>query len=50
MPKQWGYDSRIANPREFTSQNSIFSHATNLLADIARKRLNNDEVSLLSNA
>lgn len=49
MLKQWGYDSRVANLRDFSSQNSILSHATNLLADIARKRQNDDEVCLLSN-
>ncbi|PMD40433.1 hypothetical protein L207DRAFT_633459 [Hyaloscypha variabilis F] len=39
----WGYDSRVANLTEFSSQNSIFRHATNLLQDIARKRISDEE-------
>jgi hypothetical protein len=42
--KQWGYDSTIANLKNFSSQNSIFSHATNLLGDIAGKRRSDDQV------
>ncbi|KAF4626223.1 hypothetical protein G7Y89_g11938 [Cudoniella acicularis] len=41
----WGYDSSIANVTEFSSQNSIFGHAENLLNDIARKRRKPEEKS-----
>ncbi|PVH70529.1 hypothetical protein DL98DRAFT_597736 [Cadophora sp. DSE1049] len=34
----WGYDSNIAKLAEFSSQNSIFGHAENLLSDLAMKR------------
>ncbi|CAG8958691.1 hypothetical protein HYFRA_00011533 [Hymenoscyphus fraxineus] len=34
----WGYDSNIASVTEFSSANSIFGHAENLLFDVARRR------------
>jgi protein SERAC1 len=35
---QWGYDSSVAQLSEFSSKNSIFSHAENFLLDLARSR------------
>ena len=40
----WGYDTSIANAKSFTSQNSIFGHAQNLLSDLARTRREMDLV------
>lgn len=34
----WSYDSSIANIETFSSQNSIFAHAQNLLGDLANTR------------
>ena len=39
----WGYDSNITTLKGFSSQNSIFGHAENLLSDLARKRRSTDE-------
>jgi hypothetical protein len=41
---QWGYDSNIAKISEFSSQNSIFGHAENLLSDLAMKGRKSEEV------
>lgn len=39
----WGYDSSVAQAFEFSSQNSLFGHADNLLTDLANKRRGEDE-------
>ena len=39
----WGYDSSVAKALEFSSQNSLFGHAENLLTDLANKRRREDE-------
>ena len=44
----WSYDSSIANLKTFSSQNSIFAHAENLLGDLALRRDGNSEVWALS--
>jgi hypothetical protein len=44
----WSYDSSIANIKTFSSQNSIFAHAENLLGDLALYRDRDSEVWALS--
>lgn len=44
----WSYDSSIANLKTFSSQNSIFAHAENLLGDLALCRDGESEVWALS--
>lgn len=44
----WGYDSTVANIKSFTSHNSIFGHAQNLLSDIARIRRDRHLVSTVA--
>jgi protein SERAC1 len=40
----WSYDSSIANISTFSSQNSIFAHAENLLGDLANIRETQSQV------
>jgi len=40
----WGYDSAVAHLKDFSSQNSIFGHADNLLMDVSAERKAKDEV------
>ncbi len=45
----WGYDSSVLNATKAASQASIFSHAENLLGDVARSRQTDAEVGLIQN-
>lgn len=40
----WGYDSKITEVKNYSSQNSLFGHAGNLNMDLAGQRRNEEEV------